>query len=112
MMGKKNRSGNGGLVYSTGPSPIDWSEDPTQSEPSGPREAAVRIEKSGRKGKTVTVIELRGVTEDEAKSIGKALKNSCGVGGTTKDTTVELQGDQRDRLKHSLESEGFRVKGL
>lgn len=110
-MGKKNKRSDG-LVYSSGPSPIDWSDKQEQDATGGPREAVVRIEKKGRGGKAVTVIELRGVSADEAKTIGKSLKNACGVGGTTKGSTVEIQGDQRDRLRDLLEQEELKVKGI
>lgn len=112
-MKKEKKRGSGGLVYSTGPSPIDWEneKDSPAVTPSGPREAVLRMERSGRGGKTVTVVELRGVAEDEAKEIGKRLKNGCGTGGTTKGVVVELQGDLRDRLRGLLEKEGFRVRG-
>jgi len=130
IMGKKQKSREGGIVYSTGPSPIDWSgEKPDlasksghpssvnnssikgQTESSGPREAVLRMERSGRKGKTVTVIELRGIGVHEANEIGKRLKSGCGVGGTTRGTIVELQGDQRERVKPLLEKEELRVRG-
>ncbi len=112
-MDAKKKPGRGGLVYSTGPSPIDWNDDSSRSDtpPSGPREAVLRIERSGRGGKTVTVIELRGVSASDAKTLGKRLKNMCGAGGTVKGVVVELQGDLRGRVRDLLGKEGLRVKG-
>lgn len=113
MMGKKTKKRSDGLVYSTGPSPIDWSRDTESAAAasSGPREAVLRMERSGRGGKTVTVVEFRGIGEEEARMIGKRLKNACGTGGTTKGLVVELQGDLRDRLRNLLQKEGLRAKG-
>ena len=110
-MGRKNSSGN--LVYSTGPVTPEPDPDPIESEkaPSSSIEAVISIEKKGRGGKSVTVVEIRGVNPDHAKSIGKKLKAACGVGGTTKGTTVEVQGDQRPKVREVLEKEGLRVKG-
>ena len=34
----------------------------------------------------------------------------CGTGGTVKEWTIEIQGDQRENLKAELEKRGFKVK--
>jgi len=47
---------------------------------------------------------------DELKSLTKALKQKCGVGGAVKEDAVEIQGDQRELLKAELEKRGFTVK--
>lgn len=96
-MGKRSKRSDG-LVFSTGPSPIDFSEPAEEKQPSGPKKAVIRIERKGRGGKTVTIIELRNYPEDEAKTLAKKLKAKCGVGGTFKNNVVELQGDQRERI--------------
>ena len=110
----KRSSRSDGLIYSTGPRPIDPEEErsrATKAQPSGPATAVLRFEKKGRGGKAVTVIELRGVDEERASDLGKRLKAACGVGGTVKAATIELQGDQRDRARPLLEKENLRVKG-
>ncbi len=74
----------------------------------------LRREKAHRGGKTVIVID------DFAPNIGYAyieslaakLKASCGCGGTMKDRTIEIQGDQPGRIRTLLEQEGFRVAGV
>jgi translation initiation factor 1 len=73
--------------------------------------AKLRIEKSGRSGKTVTVVY--GLTQDAAslKELSQELKRACGTGGTATDDGVELQGDLRGRARELLEKKGFLVKG-
>ncbi|MBS1261142.1 MAG: putative protein YciH [Calditrichaeota bacterium] len=71
----------------------------------------LRIEKKGRGGKTVTVIELRGADEKRARELGKMLKRSCGAGGTTKGAVIELQGDRRHDARELLAGEGVNVRG-
>jgi translation initiation factor 1 len=108
-MSKKSRSD--GLVFSTGSVATRPESEDRDPEPAGNIEAVLRIEKKGRRGKTVTIVEIRGVNPDHAKDLGKKLKTACGVGGTTKGTVVELQGDQRAKARDTLTREGLRVKG-
>lgn len=49
-------------------------------------------------------------TEAALHELAATLKNRCGTGGTVKDQTIEIQGDQRDRVTVVLEEMGFRVK--
>jgi translation initiation factor 1 len=39
------------------------------------------------------------------------LKKACGTGGSTGENWIELQGDQRERLRELLLKKGFLVKG-
>jgi translation initiation factor 1 len=45
------------------------------------------------------------------KTLCAELKRACGVGGAVGDTSIELQGDVRDRLRELLRARGFTVKG-
>jgi translation initiation factor 1 len=47
---------------------------------------------------------------DELKTLAKALKKRCGVGGAVKQWNIEIQGDQREVLKEELQKRGFEVK--
>ena len=69
----------------------------------------LRIEKKGRCGKTVTVID--GV-EGDGKELASRLKRSLGIGGSQFEGTVELQGDCREKVAGLLRNEGFTVKGV
>jgi len=69
------------------------------------------MEKTGRGGKTVTVIY--GLPRNDAflKDLAKELKRACGTGGTATEDGVELQGDIRERIRELLVKKGFQVKG-
>ena len=41
----------------------------------------------------------------------RELKRACGAGGAVHENRIELQGDQRERLRELLGKKGFRVKG-
>lgn len=71
----------------------------------------LRLEKSGRGGKTVTVLYDLPRNPAFLKELASKLKRLCGTGGTAKDTTIELQGDYRERLRQILPTLGLRVKG-
>ena len=73
--------------------------------------AKLRIEKTGRGGKTVTVVF--GLPRNAAflKDLAQDLKRACGTGGTALEDAIELQGDLRDRVREHLLKKGFQVKG-
>lgn len=73
--------------------------------------AKLRMEKAGRGGKTVTVVD--GLPRNAAflKDLCQELKRACGAGGAVVDGHVELQGDLRDRVRERLVKKGFAVKG-
>jgi translation initiation factor 1 len=41
----------------------------------------------------------------------RSLKKACGTGGAAGEDSIELQGDQRERLRELLEKKGMQVKG-
>jgi len=73
--------------------------------------ARLRIEKAGRGGKTVTVVD--GLPRNRAflATLATELKRACGAGGTAAEERVEIQGDHRETLRGLLRRKGFRVKG-
>ncbi|WP_421851969.1 stress response translation initiation inhibitor YciH [Marinomonas sp.] len=70
----------------------------------------IALETKGRKGKGVTVITGLPLTEDALKTLGKKLKTQCGTGGAVKDGQIEVQGDNRQKVKELLDKEGFSSK--
>ncbi len=71
----------------------------------------LRIEKKGRGGKAVTVIYEVPDNPPYFKKLLKELKNLCGTGGSQKESTLEIQGDQRDKVRDFLIKKGFKIKG-
>ena len=70
--------------------------------------AVVRIERSGRGGKEVTVVEHLALRPTEREAWVKALKASLGCGGHVEDDALVLQGDQRKRLPALLTARGVK----
>ena len=78
--------------------------------------AVFRLEKAGRGGKTVTVLDQLPRHETFLKALCKELKAKCGSGGTFAiedgKGRIEIQGDQRVAIKAHFEKKGFRYKGM
>ena len=70
--------------------------------------AVVRMERSGRGGKEVTVIEHLTLSSTERDEWLKALKASLGCGGVIEDAAIVLQGDHRKRLPAILTARGVK----
>ena len=67
-------------------------------------------ESKGRGGKVVTVVRGVCLGAKETQELTRALKQKCGVGGTVKGDSIEIQGDRRQVIKAELEKRGFSVK--
>lgn len=80
--------------------------------PGLPRDGVVRLlrDRKQRGGKMVTVVA--GLPDEPAllAELAKTLKRACGVGGTVKGTTIELQGDVVAAVQPRLVSLGYTVK--
>ena len=97
------------LVYSTDFGRISTQEQTTRP-PTGNGIVRLRRETKGRKGKGVTTVSGLLLDDKALKDVAKALKKICGTGGSIKDGTIEIQGDNRDKIKAYLESKSYTVK--
>ena len=77
-------------------------------QPKAPAKAVVRMERKGRGGKEVTVVEQLELKPKELDEWLKALKNALGCGGAIEGNNLVLQGDHRKRLPSILEARGVR----
>ncbi len=73
--------------------------------------AKLRMEKTGRGGKTVSVLYGLPQNAPFLKDLCQELKRACGTGGAVVDGTVQVQGDLRDRMRAFLLEKGIAVKG-
>ena len=90
------------------PELVSAASAPAATAARGPARAVVRLERSGRGGKEVTVVEHLSLRADERDVWLKALKAALGCGGTVEEDTLVLQGDQRKRLPALLTARGVR----
>ncbi len=105
----KNKSKKG-VVYSTNPDyQYQYEDDNEEVEtlPPNRQKLHIRIELSGRGGKTVTIVDNFVGSEEDLNTLGKTLKSKCGVGGSVKDGQIIIQGDFRDRIAVLLSQMGY-----
>jgi translation initiation factor 1 len=86
----------------------------TIARPSKMGRVVLRREKAHRGGKTVIVIHdfAPNISYGYIESLAGKIKATCGCGGTARERTIEIQGDQPRRIRTLLEEEGFRVAGV
>ena len=81
-------------------------------KPPPPPTVKVSRETKGRRGKGVTIVsDLPAKLGVQGRAeLAATLKSRCGAGGTATDTTVEIQGDLRERVAAELVKLGYKVK--
>ena len=70
----------------------------------------VRLERKGRGGKSVTLIEGLQMSEKDREALLKQLKARLGTGGSIKNEILEIHGDQRDTVIALLHEMGYKPK--
>ncbi len=105
---------NSKLVYSTG------SAVPRKGKPgdrdfatvAGPAKSRtiVRLDRKGRGGKSVTVIEGLQISAKDSEKLLKLLKAKLGTGGAVKNGWLEIQGDHCDNVMAELTRIGCKPK--
>jgi translation initiation factor 1 len=78
---------------------------PKQADP-----VYVKIDRSGRAGKTVTTVTGLQMHPAGKEELMRRFQKLCGAGGTFKAGVIEIQGDHRPRIGAELERLGYRVK--
>jgi translation initiation factor 1 len=113
-MSKKNNDWKmrDGIVFSTADSFDYQVGDKESQETRSPSQQKLKVllDKKSRAGKQVTLVEGFVGTEEDLKELGKLLKNKCGVGGSTKDGEILIQGDHRDKVVQVLIQAGYAAK--
>lgn len=70
----------------------------------------IQATRSGRKGKTVTIITGFQHKPETLSKLLKQLKAKCGTGGTVKDNSLEIQGEHKQKLLEIVTKLGYKAK--
>lgn len=73
-----------------------------------PARAVVRLERAGRGGKEVTLVEHLELPDDQREVWLKELKAAMGCGGAMEGVALVLQGDLRERVAKWLTRRGVK----
>lgn len=112
-MSKKNEWKNReGVVYSTNQEfQYDYSgAEEANTLPPQQQNLKVVLDKNQRAGKQVTLVTGFVGKSEDLESLTKLLKTKCGVGGSSKNGEIILQGDLRDKVVQALIKEGYKAK--
>lgn len=72
--------------------------------------AKILVDRKGRKGKSVTVVEGLRVNPMHLADIAKSIKQKIGTGGTAKNGRIEIQGEHRKVVAGMLQELGVKTK--
>ncbi len=102
------------LVYSTD-KVVPRNDKPSVKslkEPAHPSQQRiyVRLERKGRGGKSVTLIEGLQISAKDREALLKQLKTRLGTGGSLKNDVLEIQGDHRETIIVLLHEMGYKSR--
>ena len=103
------RKDRNGVVYSTDPDFFNEQETEQAIVPPSQQRLRVYLDRSMRKGKTVTIINGFTGNEKQLKELEKELKVKCACGGSSGDNEILLQGDLKNKAEEYLRSKGYKI---
>ncbi|HHO42421.1 MAG TPA: translation initiation factor [Epsilonproteobacteria bacterium] len=104
-------------IFDIGPSwESGWSsdnktkQDLSQKITKLPKEHKLHFAKEKRNGKIITIVKPFYLSKLELDKTLKTLRKSLATGGTSKDNSLEFQGEVQQKLKNCLLKLGFGLK--
>lgn len=105
------KSNNKNIIYSTKPDFFHKFRDDEDADPEQEAyQLIVHVDKKNRSHKAVTIIDGYLGSEKGLKEIEKMLKSKCGVGGSSKDGQIIIQGEHAEKVIRLLHETGYKAK--
>jgi translation initiation factor 1 len=100
-----------GFVFSTDPD-FEFDNEIEEQETLEPKQQNLKVyhDRKQRKGKTVTIVEGFVGSESDRLDLCKLLKSKCGVGGSSKDGLIIIQGAVADKVLKNVLELGYKAK--
>lgn len=97
------------IVYSTNPDFKYDSDEDDQAAllPKEKQQLRIKLDKRNRAGKSVTLVTGFTGGDEDLTELARMLKTRLGVGGSSKDGEIIIQGDFRTRTLEILQKEGY-----
>ena len=97
-------------MYSTNPDFEFEHEADIETLPPSEQDLRIWLDRKHRGGKQATLVKDFVGNDDDLKDLAKILKTKCGVGGSSKDGEIIIQGDFRDKVLEILKGLGYKAK--
>ncbi len=108
-MSKKNKKLINNIVFSTA---SNWEPEVENNDVDtlAPAEQKLRVryETKHRGGKKVTVVEGFIGKDEDLQTLGRTLRQQCGVGGSAKDGDILVQGNVVSKVVEILKNQGYK----
>lgn len=100
------------MVYSTASDFEYKTPEGPQAETLPPARQQLRVwlDRRQRAGKVVTLVKGFVGRDEDLAELARLLKTKCGVGGSSKEGEIVIQGDHRDRVVEILTKSGYGCK--
>ena len=109
-MANKKLSSSSPIVYSTDTSFIkENNKNVVATLPAEEQQLKITVDKKQRAGKVVTLITGFEGKEEDVEKLSKQLKTFCGTGGSVKDNTIIIQGDNKEKVFQWLHKNGYKL---
>lgn len=107
----KKEKGRVNIVYSTNPNfQFETTDEEESTTPaSNQQQLKVYLDRMGG-GKLLSRVTGFVGKNHDLESLGKLLKQKCGVGGNVKEGEILIQGDNREKIIALLLKEGYKAK--
>ncbi len=109
-MAKKKSLSSSTMVYSTDPSfIIKENKNVAATLPVVQQQLRISLDKKQRAGKVVTLITGFEGKEEDLEKLSKQFKTFCGTGGSCKNNTIIIQGDNKEKIFEWLHKNGYNL---